>query len=170
MVIGVLSDTHGFFHPALPEVFESVDMIIHAGDIGAEEVLRQLEKLAPTRAVWGNVDDRNIRQQVPEHQHFSVEGLEFWVTHIAGRPGRWVPEVRKRLTAAPPDVLVCGHSHILRIERVPEFGGMLYLNPGAAGRQGFHREKTCVRLHVAEKRLLHAEVIHLDKWQHGGYE
>jgi uncharacterized protein len=161
MIVGVLSDTHNYFHPALAEYLGGVDMILHAGDIGDESVLDSLEAIAPTRAVSGNIDGAAIRRRAPEHQRLRLAGVRVWMTHIAGAPGRWVPEVRKQLYDEPPDILICGHSHILRIERIKALDGMLYLNPGAAGQQGFHREKTCIRLHLSEGRAREAEVIHL---------
>lgn len=163
MVLGILSDTHGYFHPALPEALEGVDLILHAGDIGNEEVLNRLEALGPLRAVSGNIDGAVLRRRVPEHQRFDVEGLRFWMTHIAGRPGRWQQGMGTALRADTPDVFICGHSHILRIERVKSLGGMLFMNPGAAGQQGFHQVKTCVRLHLKEGALQQAEVVHLDE-------
>ena len=160
--IGILSDTHGFFHPALPDVLGGVDLILHAGDVGTEAVLDGLEALAPVRAVWGNVDGQALRHRVPEQQRFELEGLRFWMTHIAGRPGRWQRGMGAALAKDPPGVFVCGHSHILRIERVERLGGMLFLNPGAAGRQGFHQVKTCVRLSLDGGALRAADVVHLD--------
>ncbi len=164
MQIGILSDTHGYFHPALDEVFKGMDLILHAGDIGDPSILDQLEKLAPVKAVYGNIDGMEIRQRVPHDQRLTLDGLSVWMTHIGGRPGRWDPEVEEELLAHPPDLFMCGHSHILRIERVPSLGHMLYINPGAAGRQGWHREKTCVRLYTREGTFTRAEVIHLDRW------
>ena len=163
MTLGILSDTHGYFHPAVPEVLAEVDLILHAGDIGAEDVLDRLEALAPTRAVWGNIDGAVLRRRVPEYQRFDVDGLRFWMTHIAGRPGRWQQGMGATLRTDPPDVFICGHSHILRIERVESLGNMLFINPGAAGRHGFHQVKTCVRLHLDDGTLKQAEVIHLDE-------
>lgn len=159
----MLSDTHGFFHPALPEVLSGVDLILHAGDLGTEAVLDALEALAPVRAVWGNVDGQAVRRRVPEQQRFEVEGLRVWMTHIAGRPGRWQRGMGEALAADPPDVFICGHSHILRVERVKALGGMLFLNPGAAGRQGLHQVKTCVRLIARDGALREADVVHLDE-------
>ncbi len=162
MILGIVSDTHGFFHPALPDALGDVDLILHAGDIGTEAVLDRLEALAPTRAVRGNIDGAALRRRAPEHQRFILHGHRFWMTHIAGRPGRWQRGVGQVLRDDPPDVFICGHSHILRIERVPTLGGMLFLNPGAAGREGFHQVKTCVRLHLDAGGLRQAEVVHLD--------
>jgi putative phosphoesterase len=163
MLIGVVSDTHGYFHPELAVVFSGVDFIIHAGDIGNEDTLIALEAVAPVRAVYGNVDGWDLRSHVPEHLDFVEEGLRFRVTHIAGHPNRWQRGIGKSLAADPPDIFICGHSHILRIERVPRMGGMLFLNPGAAGRQGFHQKKTAVRLTVNKGIAQQAEVIHLDE-------
>lgn len=167
MLIGVLSDTHGYFHPALPAVLEGVDLILHAGDVGDPAILDGLEAVAPVRAVFGNVDGRRVRERCPEETRFEAGGLAFWMTHIAGRPGRWQRGMGRRLAegngSGPPDVFVCGHSHILQIERVDELDGMLFLNPGAAGRQGLHQEKTCVRLTVEDGRATNADVVHLDE-------
>lgn len=161
--LGILSDTHGYFHPALPDDLAGVDLILHAGDIGDLSILDGLEAVAPVKAVWGNVDDVSIRRRIPEQQRFTVEGLDVWMVHIAGRPGRWQEGAGKKLRADPPDVLVCGHSHILRVERVEALDDMLYVNPGAAGKQGLHREKTCLRLTIEEGRPTEMQVVHLDQ-------
>lgn len=166
MILGILSDTHGFFHPALPDVLRGVDLILHAGDVGTVAVLKRLKEIAPVEAVYGNIDGPELRRQLPEQVHLSLEGLHFWMIHIGGHPGRWARGVRSRLRQDRPDVFICGHSHILQITRVSSLGGMLYINPGAAGREGPHRIKTCVRLHVAGGRALKAEVVHLDEEAH----
>ncbi|MCH8961752.1 MAG: metallophosphoesterase family protein [Bacteroidetes bacterium] len=163
MTLGILSDTHGYFHPALAEDLADVDLILHAGDVGRAEILDRLEALAPTRAVWGNIDGPDLRQRTPEHQRFDLDGLSFWMTHIAGRPGRWQRGMGQALRQQPPNVFICGHSHILQIERVAALDGMLFINPGAAGRQGLHQVKTCVRLHLEDGATRQAEVIHLDE-------
>ncbi len=162
MLIGLVSDTHGYVHPGLADAFAEADLIVHAGDVGPEEVLDRLEAIAPTVGVYGNVDGPPVRGRLPETARFKAGGLRFVVTHIGGHPTRWAKGVGPMLKAERPDVFVCGHSHILRIERVARLGGMLYVNPGAAGRQGFHRVKTCVRLHVEDGAARQAEVVHLD--------
>lgn len=160
--IGILSDTHGYFHPALVDDFDGVDLILHAGDVGDLGILDGLGAVAPVKAVWGNIDGPDIRRRLSEHERFEVEGVDVWMTHIAGRPGRWQRGMGDRLAADPPDVLVCGHSHILRVERVEALGGMLYVNPGAAGQHGFHKRKTCLRLSIQNGRATEMDVIHLD--------
>ena len=162
MQIGIISDTHGYFHPSIVNYFQDVDLILHAGDIGSEDVLLGLQALAPVKAVFGNVDGFELRKSLPEHEQFELEGLRFWMTHIAGRPGRWQLGMGKRLEHATPEIFICGHSHILQIARVDELDGMLFINPGAAGRQGMHRVKTCVRMSVSEGVANQVEVIHLD--------
>lgn len=162
MLIGLVSDTHGYYHPALDETFADADLIVHAGDVGRPDVLDRLEKLAPVHAVYGNVDGPPVRGRLPEWVRFEAASLPFAVTHIGGHPGRWARGVEAALRAGQPGVFICGHSHILRIERVPGLGGMLYLNPGAAGQQGLHTVKTCVRLHVESGAARQAEVVHLD--------
>ena len=163
MRIGILSDTHGYFHPALPEFLSDVDLILHAGDIGTMEILDQLEAMAPTRAVWGNIDGQSLRRRTEEHMRIKYAGLKFWMTHIAGHPKSWQRNMGAQLAVDPPDIFICGHSHILRVERVKSLRNMLYINPGAAGRQGFHRVKTCLRLKIEEGKAKEVEVIHLDE-------
>lgn len=163
MTLGILSDTHAYFHPALEEYLRDVDLILHAGDLGTPEILDRLEEIAPVEAVYGNVDGAAVRARTQEHLRTEFEGLRFWMTHIGGRPGKWNRAVADDLTKNPPDVFICGHSHILRIERVRPLDNMLYINPGAAGRQGLHQVKTCVRLKIANASARQAEVIHLDE-------
>lgn len=162
MRLGILSDTHGYFHPELPATLAGVDLILHAGDVGTPDVLDRLEAIAPVRAVYGNVDGTPVRHRAPEHQRLRVDGVRIWMTHIGGRPGRWAKGIGPALREERPDMFICGHSHILRIERIKSLGGLLYLNPGAAGRQGFHTTKTCVRLVIEDGTVRQAEVVHLD--------
>ncbi len=163
MTIGVISDTHGYYHPAIDDVFESVDHILHAGDLGSLEILDLLSNLAPVTAVYGNIDGHNVRKELEETVTLDLGGVTFTMTHIAGRPGRWQRQMDSYLRENTPDVFVCGHSHILQIERVRSINNMLFVNPGAAGKQGLHKIKTCARLSVEGGSLTGAEVIHLDE-------
>jgi putative phosphoesterase len=162
VTLGILSDTHGYLPPTTASDLAGVDAILHAGDIGTLGVLDALKEIAPVYGVWGNIDGQQIRSHTSEHLRLNLGGLRVWMTHIAGRPGRWQRGMGERLAHDPPDLFICGHSHILRIERVPKMGGMLYVNPGAAGRQGFHQVKTCVRLRLERGKVTHAEVVHLE--------
>lgn len=167
MRLGIVSDTHGHYPDELDAVFTGMDLILHAGDVGPGGIVERLERLAPVVGVWGNIDGPPVRGRFQEHARVRADGLRVWMTHIGGHPGRpggrprWAPGIGDALRAERPDVFVCGHSHILRIERVPSLGGMLYVNPGAAGRQGFQQVQTCVRLRVENGRAVEAEVVHL---------
>lgn len=161
MRLGLVSDTHGWVHPALAEALGGCDLILHAGDLGSLDVLDEIRTFGPpVHAVYGNIDGFDVRREAPEFQRIEAGGLRILMTHIGGHPKRWAKGIGPLIRREAPDVFVCGHSHILRVERVP--GGMLYVNPGAAGRQGFHQVKTCIRMDVAERTVQHAEVVHLD--------
>ena len=144
MRIGLLSDTHGYLDPAILDYFAECDEIWHAGDVGNGAILDTLEAFRPVRAVFGNVDGPDVRQRLPENLRWECEGLHFHMTHIAPRSRKAQDEV----------VLVCGHSHILKVTRT-------YLNPGACGHQGFHKERTVLRFTVAEGKLKEMEAINL---------
>lgn len=163
MKVGLLSDTHGFLDQAVFEHFKNCDEVWHAGDIGDEALLKQLELFKPVRAVFGNIDNRTLQHKLPEDLWLTVEGLTIWMTHIGGAPPNYNPRIKKILSERIPDIFICGHSHILRIKRDPKFHNMLYLNPGAAGNHGFHHIKTLVRFELKEKEIRNMEVIELGK-------
>jgi uncharacterized protein len=161
MKIGLLSDTHGFLDPKILEYFHECDELWHAGDIGDLKVAQALESFKPLRAVYGNIDDKDLQVRYPEDLYFSCEGVSVWITHIGGAPPRYNPRIKKKLQEFIPDVFICGHSHILRIAKDPSYGGMLYINPGAAGNEGFHHMKTLVRFDVLEREVRNLEIIEL---------
>ncbi|RAW01803.1 metallophosphoesterase family protein [Pseudochryseolinea flava] len=163
MKIGLLSDTHSFLDNKVFEYFKSCDEIWHAGDIGDQHVIDQLEQFKPIRAVFGNIDDKRMQNRFPEDLLFSIEGMNIIITHIGGVPPKYNPRVRKMLTAAPPDIFICGHSHILRVARDPALNNMLFINPGAAGNHGFHHMKTMMRFDIAAGQIKNLEVIELGK-------
>jgi uncharacterized protein len=158
--IGLLSDTHAHLDRRIPDFFASCDEIWHAGDIGSLEVVEQLQALKPLRAVFGNIDGRLIRNLFPEDLRFTCEGLEVFMTHIGGYPGKYTPRVRTILQQNPPGLYICGHSHILKV--MPDKSlGLLHINPGACGNEGFHRVKTIVRFSISEGKPHDLEVIEL---------
>ena len=163
MKIGLLSDTHGNLDPKVVEHFKDCDEIWHAGDIGDIALSDSLQNFRPLRAVYGNIDDKMLRSRFPEDLRFNCEGLDIWMTHIGGAPPNYNPRVKKILKERIPDIFICGHSHILRVKRDPNWNNMLYLNPGAAGNQGFHPIKTIMRFELKEKKILNMEVIELGK-------
>ncbi|MBS1951186.1 MAG: hypothetical protein OJF59_003087 [Cytophagales bacterium] len=166
MLIGLLSDTHGFLDQKIINYFKNVDEIWHAGDIGDASVSDQLKNFKPLRAVYGNIDDKIMRTEYPEDLWFKSEGFSVWMTHIGGAPPHYNPRVKKILKEKTPDIFVCGHSHILRIKKDVTQNGMLYLNPGAAGNHGFHLMKTIVRFELSKQEIKKIEVIELGKRGH----
>ena len=158
--IGLLSDTHGYLDEKIFGYFEDCDEIWHAGDIGNLQVVEQLEQFRPLRAVYGNIDDAIIRQEFPLNLRFSCEGMEVFMTHIGGYPGRYNRRVREILQKEPPDLYICGHSHILKIMPDPKLD-LLHINPGACGNHGFHKIKTIVRFSISDGQLHDMDVIEL---------
>lgn len=158
--IGLLSDTHGFLDDRVMVHFATCDEIWHAGDIGSLGVLDRLRQFKPTRAVYGNIDDALIRRETREHERWNCEGLDVWITHIAGRPGNYAAHIRAALRSNPPGLLVCGHSHLCLVQTDPS-GHFMYMNPGAAGRHGFHKVRTLLRFEVDAGKLRNLEVIEL---------
>ncbi|GIV37959.1 MAG: phosphoesterase [Cyclobacteriaceae bacterium] len=158
-----MSDTHGYLDERVFEYFAGCDEVWHAGDIGHIGIIERLQNFKPLIAVYGNADDRNVRLCVPEHQWIERHGLLIWITHIGGSPPRYNPSVIKVLQQRQPQIFVCGHSHILKIARDSRYNNMLFINPGAAGQQGFHTHRTLVRLELASGKVAGAEVIELGR-------
>lgn len=161
MEIGLISDTHGFLDPNIPEVFASVDEIWHAGDFGSLEVAHQLQQHKPLRGVYGNIDSAEVREAFAEDLWFEMAGLSVLMTHIAGRPGRYDKRIKSLFAQAVPDVLVCGHSHMLRIEKDKSWNAMQYLNPGAAGHRGMHLIRTVLKFELSDGDINNIRVIEL---------
>lgn len=161
--IGLISDTHHFLDPQLSGYFTGVDEIWHAGDFGTIEIAQNLEQIAPLTGVYGNIDGQDIRSRYPLHQRFHKEGVDIWLTHIGGNPGRYALPIKKKLENNPPDLFICGHTHILKIARDPQKKDMIYMNPGAAGKQGFHEYRTVVRFNLSKGKIRDVEVINLGK-------
>jgi len=161
--IGLISDTHNYLDPDVNTYFEDRDEIWHAGDFGTIEIAEQLREIAPVIGVYGNIDGHDIRQEFPLHQRFEREGVRVWMTHIGGNPGRYALPIRKEMEEDPPDLFICGHSHILKIARDPDNRKMLYMNPGAAGKHGFQVYRTIVRFSIDKGELHDVEVINLGK-------
>ena len=162
MKIGLISDTHSFLDPKVFEYFKNVDEIWHAGDIGTLSLLQELEAFKPTVAVFGNIDGHEIRSAAPEDQLFEREGVKVLMTHIAAKPPRYNPRVKKLISEYRPNLLVCGHSHILKVQPDPT-NSLLFMNPGAAGIHGFHQIKTLLRFDLEHGRPTNLEVVELGK-------
>lgn len=162
MKIGLLSDTHGFLDPKISAYLKDCDEIWHAGDIGDLETAMQLEAMKPLRAVCGNIDGKELQVRYPQDQVFFVEGLKVWITHIGGFPPKYTTLLKKELDRIKPDLFICGHSHILRVIGDPD-RKLLHINPGAAGKHGFHKIKTMVTFHVLGGKISELDVIELGK-------
>jgi len=160
MKIGLLSDTHGWIHPSLFEHLKECDEIWHAGDIGNIETADKLTAFKPLRAVYGNIDDAVVRKVYKETLKFKVEGVKVWITHIGGTPGHYDPRVRSSVYSDPPDIFICGHSHIAKVMHDPK-GGFLYINPGAAGYNGFHKFMTAIRFQIDDAKIHDLELIEM---------
>lgn len=160
--IGLISDTHSYLDPQVFDYFADRDEIWHAGDFGDISVARSLQEIAPLIGVYGNIDGLDIRQEFPLHQRFTREGVDVWITHIGGIPGRYCIPIRDEIQNNTPQLFICGHSHILKIARDPELGNMIYMNPGAAGKQGFQEHRTIVRFDIDNGAVANVEVINLD--------
>jgi uncharacterized protein len=158
--IGLLSDTHGYLDERILHLLSECDEIWHAGDIGNIETANTLAKLKPFRAVWGNVDGNDLRGDYPKHQRFNCEEVDVWITHIGGYPKHYPAEIQKSLRINPPKLFISGHSHILKVIYDDKFG-MLFINPGAAGIQGFHQVRTLVRFTIDSDIIRDLEVIEL---------
>ncbi len=160
--IGLISDTHGFLGDRVFEHFKDCDEIWHAGDFGTIEVADKLAAFKPLRGVYGNIDGKEIRQTFPENLRFTIEGMDVWITHIGGYPDKYSPAVKKEIYLNPPQLFICGHSHILKVIFDKKIN-CLHLNPGAAGKQGWHKMRTLMRFTIDEGKVKDLEVIELKK-------
>lgn len=158
--IGLLSDTHSTLDPKIFDYFKEVDEIWHAGDIGNIEVIEKLEAFKPLRAVYGNIDSGKLRTEFPLDLRFDCEGMDVWITHIGGYPGRYNKRVREIMATDPPDLFICGHSHILKVMPDKKHD-LLHINPGACGIHGFHKVKTIIRFSIDAGSITGLEVIEL---------
>ncbi|GAA4296863.1 metallophosphoesterase family protein [Nibribacter koreensis] len=163
MKIGLLSDTHSYLDDRILALLEGCDEIWHAGDFGSVDVSERLAQVAPLRGVYGNIDDPNIRHLHPKNIRFDCNELDVLMTHIGGYPGRYAPEVRAMIQTNPPGLFICGHSHILKVMHDPKHGNLLHLNPGAAGKHGFHKIRTMLRFEVEAGKVQKLQAIELGK-------
>jgi uncharacterized protein len=160
MKIGLMSDTHSFLDEKIFEYFKDVDEIWHAGDFGTEGVADALEKFKPMRGVYGNIDNQALRARFPENLRWNAEGMDVWMTHIGGYPHKYPARIRDVLKTNPPNLFICGHSHILKIMPDRDFN-LLHINPGACGNEGWHKMKTLVRFSIENGKIQNMDVVEL---------
>lgn len=138
------------------------DEVWHAGDIGDLKVTDAIKQLKPLRAVYGNIDDDKARMEFPLNNRFFCEGVDVWITHIGGYPGKYNQAIRQEITANPPKLFICGHSHILKVQFDQKLN-LLHMNPGAAGISGFHQVRTMLRFEIDGEKIQNLEVIEIGK-------
>ncbi len=158
--IGLLSDTHSYLDPQLKDFFKDCDEIWHVGDVGAFSVIEELEKWKPLRCVYGNIDDHQMRAEFPEVAHFQCEEIQVVLLHIGGTPSRYKPLANNAIKTYRPNLLICGHSHILKVQ-YDKKNNLLFINPGAAGKHGFHHVRTAIRFVIDGKNIKDLEIIEL---------
>lgn len=159
--IGIISDTHSFWDDKYLTYFEPCDEIWHAGDICSPFLAESLAEFRPLRAVCGNCDGGDLRRRYPDRLRFKCEDVDVLIKHIGGYPGHYDRSVFSSLVAMPPKLFVAGHSHILKVQYDRTLG-MLHINPGAAGMQGWHVDRTLVRLTINGDKMSDCEVITLN--------
>ncbi len=160
MKLGIVSDTHGYMDERIAEHLSHCDSIWHAGDVGNVSVIEQLSAVQTTAGVYGNIDGAAIRARLPEYRFEVIEDVPLLMIHIAGPIGRYNPRVRELIEQYRPKALICGHSHILKVAYDERFK-LLYVNPGAAGRHGFHKVRTLIRMDVEFGEMKNCEVVEL---------
>ena len=161
--IGLISDTHSFLDEAVFEHFKQCDEIWHAGDFGTLELARSLATQSglTLRGVYGNIDGNDIRNIYPEDLFFTCEEVNVFIRHIGGYPGRYAPGVKDLIIKNNCQLFISGHSHILKV-MYDEKLNCLHMNPGAAGRQGWHKVRTLIRFEIHGKEMKNCEVIEIN--------
>ncbi len=160
--IGLLSDTHHYIDDSILLHFKNCDEIWHAGDFGSMEIAEKIGAYKPLRGVFGNIDDAKIRYNYPEQLIFNCEEIKVMIRHIGGYPPKYNLETRKEIAIHQPQLFISGHSHILKI-MYDDKQRCLHMNPGAAGKQGWHKMRTIIRFIIDEKEIKNCEVIELGK-------
>ena len=160
--IGLISDTHGYMDDHILQHLAHCDEIWHAGDFGTLQVAQQLEQVKPLRGVSGNVDGYDISSIYPEQLRWKCEDVAVFMIHIGGYPGRYAPLARIELSRSPAQLFISGHSHILKIQFDDQLQ-CLHMNPGAAGKHGWHHMRTLVRFTIDGKNMKDCEVVELGK-------
>ena len=158
--IGLISDTHHYLDESIFEHFKNCDEVWHAGDFGSEDLAKRIKEQKSLRGVYGNIDGQDIRTEFPEQLVFMCEGVKVMMRHIGGYPPKYNPETKKEILTHKPRLFISGHSHILKIMYDDKLK-CLHMNPGAAGKHGWHHVRTIIRFVIDGKEMKDAEVIEL---------
>jgi putative phosphoesterase len=160
MKIGVISDTHGYVNPKVFSVFEGVEFILHAGDIGSEDVMTSLETLAPVRAIHGNVDTFPLSTRYPDVLTIEIQGVAICMIHqFISLNNSVIQNAAKQFPKKKIDLLIYGHTHEAKLERV---GGVWLFNPGAAGKRRFFLKPAVGLLTISAPGRVIPEIIYLE--------
>jgi len=154
----LISDTHGYIDDRIIQYAKESDETWHAGDIGELKVVDEIKKVTTLRAVHGNIDNSKIRAEYAENLRFKIEDMKIWITHIGGYPNKYNLRIRQEINSNPPDVFICGHSHILKVINDNKLN-LLHINPGAIGKHGFHQVRTMIRFQIIKSKIQNLEVI-----------
>lgn len=157
----LLSDTHSHIDETIMKYVAQADEVWHAGDIGDLIVTDTLKKIKPLRGVYGNIDDEKARMEFPLHSRFMCEGVDVWMTHIGGYPGKYNLNIKDEMALNPPKLFICGHSHILKVMFDKKYN-LLHMNPGAAGKSGFHQVRTMLRFVIDGDKIKDLEIIEIE--------
>ncbi|QTE39655.1 metallophosphoesterase family protein [Mucilaginibacter gossypii] len=158
--IGLISDTHSYLDDAVFKHFENCDEIWHAGDFGTLALADKLAAFKPLKGVYGNIDDKDVRIVYPEYLRFKCEDVDVWMTHIGGYPGRYSQNIKAEIYSNPPQLFITGHSHILKVMFDKKIN-CLHMNPGAAGKQGWHKVRTLLRFNIDGDKIQDLQIIEL---------
>jgi putative phosphoesterase len=156
----LLSDSHSYIDDRILEYAGQADEIWHGGDFGSMDVIEQLEKIKPLKGVYGNIDNAKIRSEFSEVSRFTCEEVEVLMIHIGGYPGKYTPLAKQEIAEKAPKLFISGHSHILKV-MFDQKNNLLHLNPGACGKQGWHKMRTMMRFVIDGAEIKDLEVIEL---------
>jgi putative phosphoesterase len=160
--IGLISDTHSYLDESVFKHFADCDEIWHAGDFGTLELAERLAAFKPLKGVYGNIDGKDIKSVYPEHLRFKCEQVDVWITHIGGYPDRYSVNVKPEIYTNPPQLFITGHSHILKVIFDKKIS-CLHLNPGAAGKQGWHKVRTLMKFDINSNKIENLNVVELSE-------
>ena len=160
--ISLLSDTHSVLDERFIPHLKDSDEIWHAGDIGSLDIYDKLNEISKVKAVYGNIDNHQIRITLASELFFKCEGVNIYMTHIGGYPGKYSKAVKEKIEETKPDIFICGHSHILKVMN-DKINNLLFINPGAAGNHGIHQVKTIVQFIINEKKISDLKIIELKR-------
>jgi len=158
----LLSDSHSFIDEKIINYCKNADEVWHAGDIGSLEVTNAIQAVSILRAVYGNIDNKDIRSEFPLDNKFMAENVGVWMTHIGGYPNRYNSRVKQLLALRPPKLFISGHSHILKVQYDKKLK-LLHMNPGAIGNHGFHKVKTMLRFEIDNTDIKKLEIIEIKR-------